>query len=448
MVERCINIDWLECYCLEDAIGYPHDADFFRSRGWQVKVRDYGTPVYYEMFTILTHDDQPFIEIRRNPKSAQGRQLHGVLDPNACHIRLCNRTCYFDQAARIMQEFLETNGFSFQRISRIDIALDFELFDSGDRPDRFIQRFMAGRYSKINQGNIRANGKDMWDGRIWNSLAWGNIKSMVGTKLYNKTMELKERSDKPYIRQQWLRYHLVDDSQDLYKFDRKGQKYFPSIWRLEFSIKSSTRKWFIIEDYTGAKKKIRSIPHTLDMYFTKQQLLDMFFSLQEHYFHFKKPVELVTRGIISDAINEVQSINRERHLQRKDRCPDKVLFHPKEHAVFYKIENVASSEKRDIQLNRLLARIIEYRDTHCMPDIYKACNVLIEAMETERRRADLVHPWPMEELTAIRLLIAERIKNPDKPWSQSLEVLQALEQVEGDLFGEVDTQKRAHGHKR
>lgn len=448
MKERCVNIDWLECYCLEDNIGYPHDADFFETRGWQVRRREYGTPVYQEMFTLLTHDDQPFIEVRRNPKSAQGRQLHGVLDPNACHIRLCNRTCYFEQAAKIMQDFLETNGFWFQRISRIDIALDFELFDSGDRPDKFIQRYMAGRYSKINQGNIRANGKDMWDGRIWNSLAWGNIKSMVGTKLYNKTMELKERSDKPYIRQAWLRYHLVDDSQDLWRISDKGEKYYPDIWRIEFSIKSSTRKWFVIEDYSGAKKKIRSIPHTLDMYFEKSQLLNIFFSLSEHYFHFKKPVEVGNRGIMSETLNQVQWVNRERNWKRKDRCPDKVLFHPKEQAIFFKIENVASSAKRDEQLNKLLTKIIEYRDTHTMPDIYKACNVLIEAMEGERRKADLVHPWPMEELTAIRLIIAERIKNPDRPLSQSLEVINAIEQVEGDLFGEVDKTRRHNVHKQ
>lgn len=301
---------------------------------------------------------------------------------------------------------------------------------------------MANRYSKINQGRIRANGKDMWDGRIWNSLAWGNLKSMVGTKFYNKTMELKEKSDKPYIRQAWQKYHLVDDSQDLWKIDRKGLKYYPEIWRIEFSVKSSTRKWFMIEDYSGAKMKRRSIHHTLDRYFTKQQLLDMFFSLQEHYFHFKKPVEILSRGITSDALNEVQTVGREKSLQRKDRCPDKVLFYPKEQAVFYKIENVATAEKRDIKLNRLLARIIAYRDTHPVPDIYKACNVLIAAMEDERRKADLAYPWPTEELTAIRLLIADRIKNPDKPWRQSMEMLEALEQVEGDLFGEFENRDK------
>lgn len=441
MKQRCINIDWLECYCLEDYIGYPHDAEFFKQKGWLVHEREYGTPVYHEMFTLCTHDEQPFIEIRRNPKSAQGRQLHGVLDPHACHVRLCNRTCYFEQAAKIMSEFLEENGFAFQRISRIDIALDFEQFDSGDKPSKFIARYMANRYAKINQGNIRANGKDMWDGRIWNSLAWGNIKSMVSTKFYNKTMELKERSDKPYIRQAWLLSHLVDDSQDLWKIDAQGRKYYPDIWRVEFSIKSSTRKWFIIEDYSGAKKKIRSIPHTLDMYYTKEQLLSMFFSLSEHYFHFKKPVEIPKKGVAFNALGTIVSKEHEVHYQRKDRCPDKVLFYPKEQAVFYKLENVASADKRDKAVNGLLTKLIEYRETHTMPDIYKACNVLIESIEKERRLADLTKPWPMEELTAIRLLIAQRIKNPDAPFSTTEKLAKALNQIEDDLFGEHDKKR-------
>ena len=33
MKQRCINIDWLECYCLEDYIGYPHDAEFLWGKG-------------------------------------------------------------------------------------------------------------------------------------------------------------------------------------------------------------------------------------------------------------------------------------------------------------------------------------------------------------------------------------------------------------------------------
>ena len=107
MIQRCVNIDWLEVYCLEDALTYPHDAEYFRRAGFHVEEREYGTPVYHEMFTLYDHYDQPLIEIRRNPKSAVGRQVNGVLDPNACHVRLSNRTCYFNSPVQLLQQFLE-----------------------------------------------------------------------------------------------------------------------------------------------------------------------------------------------------------------------------------------------------------------------------------------------------------------------------------------------------
>lgn len=416
MVQRCVNIDWLEVYCLEDNIGYPHNADFFRRAGWQVSEREYGTPVYHEMFVLYGHDGEPLLEVRRNPKSAQGRQINGVLDPNACHVRLCNRTCYFMAPVTLLQQFLEQYGLHFQRISRIDICLDFTRFDYGDDPADFIARYFRGRYAKINQARIRAHGQDLWDGRLWNSVSWGNQKSMIGTKFYNKSMELREKSDKPYIRQAWRAAQLVDDEMTLTKTttDAEGHTVTtkPDVWRVEFSIKSSTRKWFIIEDVLGAKQKIRSVRNTFDMYDTKAKLLDMFFSLTEHYFHFKKFKAAV----------------------RKDRCEDKLLFRTDEKAVFYKLENIATKNTVDNRVNHLLQLITDYQEHHVEPDIYKACNVIIAKLEEERRTASWAHPWPADELTALRLVIANRINNPERTGCLSVEETKAILAVQEGLF--------------
>ena len=51
---------------------------------------------------------------------------------------------------------------------------------------------MAGELAKVNQCKLSAHGKDSFDDRIWNSLSWGAEKSMISTKLYNKTLEMKE----------------------------------------------------------------------------------------------------------------------------------------------------------------------------------------------------------------------------------------------------------------
>ncbi|MGD7646411.1 hypothetical protein, partial [Ralstonia pseudosolanacearum] len=89
--------------------------------------------------------------------------------------------------------------------------------DFGDDPARFVQRYFKHKYSKYNGGDISSHGKDTWEGQTWNSIKWGNEKSVVSTKMYNKTLELKDTKSglfsKPYIRQAWLMCGFIDDMQ-------------------------------------------------------------------------------------------------------------------------------------------------------------------------------------------------------------------------------------------
>lgn len=418
---RCINIDWLEVYALEPATEDPHDADFFRRVGLCVKERDYGTPVYHEMFTIMGNDDLPLLEVRRRPKSAIGEQPNGVLDPRATHIRLCNRTCYFDNASELMQKFLETYHYELKRISRLDIALDFEYFDSGDDPQKFLQRYINGKYSKVNQSRISVHGLDMWDGRYWNSVKWGSAKSMVNTKFYDKTLELREQHDKPYIRQAWYASGLVDDWRTLERVKEDGCRYTPKIWRVEFSIKSHEKNWFVIENPYGTKPKLRSIRHTLDRYYSRVQLCDVFFSLCLHYFAFKKVV------YISDTGNE-----KDRKLQRKDRCPDKVLWDTRAVTEVYKLMNVNTNEPATKFEYRLITYLQRYQQSVIDPKIHRAIYQIIEHLETRAHRNDINGEIDDETRQAIKRLVNSRMTYH----GQANELTQ--EQIEKVLAGELD----------
>lgn len=408
-ISRCVNLDWLELYCLEDDIGFPHDANFFRRAGFHVEEREYGTPMYNEMFTLYDHFDEPLIEIRRDPKSAETRQINGLFDPRSCHVRLSNRTCYFANPVQLLQQFIEQYGLHYQRISRVDICYDFTTFDYGDNPADFMRRYMKNRYTKINQANISAHGADAWGGRTWNSVAWGSKKSMVGTKFYNKKLELSEARDKPYIRQAWRAAGLVDDE---YLLTKDGNPV--DIWRVEFSVKSGTRNWFIIENEQGKKKRIQSVRNTLDVYDTKEKLWQMFLSLADHYFHFKKFEE----------------------GKRKDLCEDKKLFNPDGISQYYKLENVASTHQPSTAWHQLYKKLLAYREETYKPEIYKAVSLLLEDIEFKQRTNDLTLPWNATEVTAIRLLMAKRMKSHDNPLSVDKETIEAMLQVENGLFGE------------
>lgn len=388
---RCVNLDWLECFVLEP-LSEPRDVHYFNAYGYQLNVREYGTPIYHEMFTILDSQGHPFIEVRRDPKSK-------LMEMNACHLRLHNYYCYFDNAAELMQEFINRNGYQFQRISRVDICLDFEKFDRGDDPQKFLYRYMEKVYSKINQSNLSAHGADTWSRREWNSLSWGSQKSDIGTKLYNKTKELYDpilrTYKKPYIRFAWQACGLVDDWVSVTKKGKDGIVYTPQIWRVEFSIRSSVRNWFKIDldgherKAKGKQKNLQSVHNTLDTYKGRDRLLVMFAALSRHYFRFKYYKEDV----------------------RKDRCEDKILFIWDENQTAYKVgkDNPVAPTKIDKPTLSLLAKLRSYRETHTDEEVRDACAILIKSIESENLRTQLNEPFKYEELVALRLALSAKV---------------------------------------
>lgn len=362
--------------------------DYFTSRGIIVESREYGTPVYAEMFSLLDEQGHPFMEIRRRPKST-------LMDENMCHLRLTNYACYRDNAADIMADFIKLYGYVFLRISRVDICYDFEKFDSGDNPRDFVVRYLNGTYSKINQANLTAHGADRWDLRDWNSLSWGSQTSDVGTKMYNKTLELYDEIlgtyKKPYIRYAWQRAGLLDDWLTMKKKRPDGTEYTPQIWRVEFSIKSGRKSWFEMEldgyqrTRKGKQKHLQSVPNTLDIWRKENQIV-MYASLARHYFRFK----YYQAGI------------------RKDRCQDKTLFRWKNTEHIYKLgyDLIAAPTRADRPMVSLLNKIRAYKQSHHDDEVKQACDILIRIMENENARAEINSPFRQEELMILRQTIA------------------------------------------
>ena len=376
--------------------GDPHDANFFRRVGLTVSERDYGTRVYKEMFTVNDVHGNPFVEVRRAPYSTGYGGIHAVEE---CHLRLVNAACYLDNAAALMQNFIDTYGYTVNRISRVDICLDFERFDEGDDPAVFLSRYLRQVYSKINQGNITAHGADRWNGQVWNSVSWGSPTSAIGTKFYNKTMELYDAATgtyrKPHIRYAWLKCGLIDDFHKVMKQGKDGW-YTPQIWRVEFSIRSSVKKWFAIE-LNGEEKHYQSIRNTLDMYDCREKLLTLFASLQQHYFHFK----------------------HYQKEQRKDRCPDKVLFRWNQPQVTYKVGRddtsmiLGEGHKQQRPFDTLIRKLKEYQLHHTAKDITDACQVIIRAIEGDYLRSDLRNPFSYTELMQLQRALAMKAAGTD-----------------------------------
>ena len=383
---------------------YPCDADYFRSRGFIVHERDYGTRVWGEVFTIEDENGHDWIEVRRKPPS--GASEFKGLNEYSCRLRVVNAQLYVKDCVQRLRDFLATNDYIFKRIFRIDIAYDFEYFDSKDLPARFARRYLECKYRKINQCKMNGYANDTWTAFEWESLSWGSPHSMVSTKLYNKTKEIETVSKhKVYIPYSWFVCGLIDDPINLTKVDSEGKIYKPEIWRLEFSMRSQADRWLVIEDQSGKRVKKKAIPHTLDMFDAPDKVWQRFQDLAFHYFRFKKFVP----------------------EKRKDLCPDKVLFYWDKDHEWKQLDMALRPARPDNDSQILIRHLKRYQIRTTNMKVREAIDVILDAL----RMVDLRRFTPRQlfvETNALRQTLSIRLKHPE------VDVIETYETIKKMLF--------------
>ena len=294
-----------------------------------------------------------------------GSSSFSGLSELSCHIRLVNRACYEDDCIEKLRVFLLTHDYTFKRIYRIDVCYDFEFFDTWDRPEKFVRRYLKGKFAKINQVKCAAYGEDNWASFDWETVSWGSRTSMVSTKIYCKTKELKAiKGDKPWIKWAWFVNGLVDEPVQLTKVNSRGVKYTPEIWRIEFSLKSTVDGWIVIEDQSGKKVKKKAIPHRLELFDSRDKLWQRFEDLAFHYFRFKK----LEQG------------------KSKHKCEDKVLFYFNERREFLKLGALPQESKMERQEELMRRKLQMYKLNHGDVKIREACDVILQYIQEQEIR--------------------------------------------------------------
>jgi ribosomal protein L30E len=123
---------------------------------------------------------------------------------------------------------------------------------------------MASTYLKNGRGKFTVIGEQKFE-NSYQYLRFGSKTSDINVYLYDKSTELKQIQDKPYIRKLWA-LNGIDDQK--------------TVWRLEVSIKGSGAH--MVNLNTGEQCEIGfSIFENLDT------LHDIYFSYINQHFHFK-----------------------------------------------------------------------------------------------------------------------------------------------------------------
>lgn len=279
---RVFGIDWLEVFASEDPTR-DYTPDGFRRRGWFVEERGYGTKTMSQMFKLLDNSMNPFVEIRRAPRGLQDGRKLAVYQMGDCYLRFDNMYCYDKNPMILMNEFMEREGYTFRKIYRLDLFLDIVKFDTNDTPSDVMRRIVTHRYAKINQTKRRLAGDDMWEGCEDNWIAWGAPGSMVGTKFYNKTKELKDTGmKKPWIVEMWRQAGYIDNSYTLSK-----ESSDVNVWRLEFALKSSSKGWVHASKEEKAQGISYRLPHNPLVYSDPKGVFNAIVNLIPYYFRFK-----------------------------------------------------------------------------------------------------------------------------------------------------------------
>lgn len=218
----CIAVDWLEVCCY----GGDLEPSFFSWGGmhFSVEQEDRETPLFRSFFEVK-RNGLVWAQIRQNPKS-------GVMKKGLTIIKLSNRVLYHEKYVPFLMHMIKALGLYYKGLTRLDIAYDCNEFYCGRKPSRFVHQFVTKRVNekggmyvpRMKEFDFHLK-KDIHTNGMINYLAIGAKGSKKRGYIYDKTLELQEVKDKPWIREMWERNGLVSDKKT-------------HVWRSEISIKA------------------------------------------------------------------------------------------------------------------------------------------------------------------------------------------------------------------
>lgn len=256
-----VNVDWLQVFCHDGNKGFLN-YEYFEKSAYEFKLLPHGSRHFKEIWEVIDCDGDKYAVIQRVPHSR-------IISADGCIIQLCNRELYKSNFASEFLVFLASHKFKYKSISRLDICFDSNYLYRKKSHSSLIKDIMSGVVLKNNQAKVSWNFSaiaDVGKPMVCNSCSFGSKSSSVSTKMYNKTLEMKEQKNKPYIVESWV-YNGLDIDRD--------------VWRIEISIKSDATT--TIRSESG--EIFRLSPDSVAM---RKLTEDIFFSYAKKYFSFKR----------------------------------------------------------------------------------------------------------------------------------------------------------------
>lgn len=278
---------------------------------------------YLHSYTIYSLDGQSLVHLHFDPS------IPGVPE-DYCAAKVDNRLLYSSDWSFHLHNILAALDLEPHNITRADVCFDFQQFENGDLPADFIKKYVRDGYGKDFSCYIRKhsnkchpvltkfvhtnkqktsyfldadeamkiNNKAQAAGvnfnlqgieqdeeiikceSVWEYVRWGSRSSAVCVYMYDKSREMKQVKQKPWIRHQWEELGVCDMK------DEQGQEL--PVYRIEISITSKAldfRKFQFIETKKTLNKDITE-KLKWQNFAMQSELEDVFWSFAAEYFCF------------------------------------------------------------------------------------------------------------------------------------------------------------------
>ena len=241
-----VVIDWL-------SVNYH--GIYNGSKLFQEKVLPYRSKMFGKLVELYWNSDLICI-LSMQPAT-------GVLNEKLIQIKYSNKLLYHSGLFDFIKMVESDLDLKFIGFSRLDLAHDFNTFSNNLDPELFIKKVACEKYIKKGLANFKFIAKNR-SRLMFQYLKIGSDKSELVGYLYNKSAELEEVKNKPYIRDVW-NLNNIDQNID--------------VWRLEFSIKGNS--WNMIDNTTG-----ENFSHTTTLLENKDLLIKIYGTCLEKIFTF------------------------------------------------------------------------------------------------------------------------------------------------------------------
>lgn len=261
MEKYCISVDWLQLYCICNFLTGVRDSIVTEAECKRIYMvrEDISTALWTEVYGVYRGKLKVAV-LCRAPRSS-------AMDSKGCTLKLENRILYSKEWLPILRSILADLQLQYKGITRIDLCYDCNKLAGGRSVGKFLfdyataAPYQEGHIVRVGSRRFAFHGIRNRGGAMEvNSMRWGSQGSDIGAYCYNKSLEMIEVKEKPWILDKWEANGLINewdmgawnklpDARKRFEIeDGKSADYVHTpVWRFEISVKSHAKDLLSID---------------------------------------------------------------------------------------------------------------------------------------------------------------------------------------------------------